>query len=319
MTEGWYWLHELEAAKRAGLIDKIDWLQWRAYVPCDCPKPLRSLEDWYQKRLQVGKNTPSGFALKLMYNSCYGKFAQSIGAPKYANPVYASLITAGCRCMILDAIATHQDGGDSVLMVATDGIYFTAPHHSIVPDPVALGHWTLTERENLMLFKPGTYWDDSARTKLRDGELEKIKFKSRGVNMGALAKAILQLDDQFAAMKPGDPWPSLPVRIPFQVISPQQALARNKWYLCGAVSNTKTINISADPSSKRVADRPGWSEPLPMHNPIRSAPYTETFGDETLESLVVDRPLTDNLHPDGQLVMQLSEIFLGDKVDIRAI
>jgi len=56
-----------------------------------------------------------------------------------------------------------------------------------------------------------------------------------------------------------------------------------------------------------------------MYNPIRSAPYTETFGDETLESLVVDRPLTDNLHPDGQLVMQLSEIFLGDKVDIRAI
>jgi hypothetical protein len=67
MTEGWYWLHELEAAKRAGLIDKIDWLQWRAYVPCDCPKPLRSLEDWYQKRLQVGKNTPSGFALKCVH------------------------------------------------------------------------------------------------------------------------------------------------------------------------------------------------------------------------------------------------------------
>jgi hypothetical protein len=56
-----------------------------------------------------------------------------------------------------------------------------------------------------------------------------------------------------------------------------------------------------------------------MYKPIRSAPYTETFGDETLESLLVDRPLTDNLHPDGQLVMQLSEIFIGDKVDIGTI
>jgi hypothetical protein len=319
MTEGWYWLHELEAAKRAGLIDTIDWHQWHAYVPCDCPKPLHSLEDMYLKRLQVGKNTPSGIALKLMYNSCYGKFAQSIGAPKYANPVYASLITAGCRCLILDAIATHQDGAESVLMVATDGIYFTAPHHIIDPDPVALGCWTLTERENLMLFKPGTYWDDDVRAKLRAGDLEKIKFKSRGVNMAALARGLLDLDEQFAAMKPGDKWPSLPVTIPFQVISPQQALARNKWHLCGSVSNTRTINISADPSSKRVADQPGWSRPPLMHNPIRSAPYTETFGDETLESLLVDRPLTDNLHPDGQLVMQLSELFLGDKVDVGAI
>jgi hypothetical protein len=121
LTEGWYWLHELEAAKRAGLIRTIDWNAWRAYVPCDCPKPLRSLADLYQKRLEVGKDTPSGIALKLMYNSCYGKMAQSVGQPKYANAVYASLITAGCRCMILDAIASHPLRTEAVLMIATDG------------------------------------------------------------------------------------------------------------------------------------------------------------------------------------------------------
>jgi hypothetical protein len=69
ITEGWYWLHEREAAKRAGLITTIDWHAWRVYVPCDCAKPLRSLAELYQKRLEVGKDTPSGIALKLMYNA----------------------------------------------------------------------------------------------------------------------------------------------------------------------------------------------------------------------------------------------------------
>ena len=39
----------------------------------------------------------------------------------------------------------------------------------------------------------------------------------------ALGKAILKLDDMFANMKPGDLWPSLPIKIPFQVTSPQLA------------------------------------------------------------------------------------------------
>ena len=56
-----------------------------------------------------------------------------------------------------------------------------------------------------------------------------------------------------------------------------------------------------------------------MHNPTRSAPYTGTFGDDTLDGLLVDRPLTDNLHPDGQLIMQLSEIFLGEKLAVMPI
>jgi hypothetical protein len=95
--------------------------------------------------------------------------------------------------------------------------------------------------------------------------------------MEALGKAILKLDDMFAGKKSGDPWPSLPINIPFQVISPQLALARGKWGLCGAVSNTRTIAIDADPSSKRVADGPGWSAPYLMGKPVRSTPYDHAF------------------------------------------
>jgi hypothetical protein len=321
MTEGWYWLHELEAAKRAGLIKTIDYSMWRAYIPCDCPKTLRLFEDMYQRRLDVGKNTSSGVALKLTYNSGYGKMAQSIGEPKYANAVYASLITAGCRCMILDAIATHPDGADAVLMIATDGIFFTAPHPDL-PISNRLGEWEMKEHENLMLFKPGTYWDDDTRTRARNGEWGDIKFKSRGVNMEALGKVILELDDMF---QPNDDWrwPSLPIKIPFQVISPQQALARNKWHLCGAVSNAHTIEISADPSSKRVANGPGWSAPHMTGDTLRSTPYNAAFGDETAASLLLasnyKQAMNIKLHPDGFLVHQLAEVFFGGKTDAGVI
>ena len=53
--------------------------------------------------------------------------------------------------------------------------------------------------------------------------------------------------------------------------------------------------------------------------PHPKRPIHGTFGDDTLDGLLVDRPLTDNLHPDGQLIMQLSEIFLGEKLDVMPI
>jgi hypothetical protein len=317
MTQGWYWLHELRAANRAGLIAEIDFMQWHAYIPGDCPPPLRSLAEMYQKRLVVGKNTPNGKALKLQYNSCYGKCAQSVGSPKFANFVYASLTTAGCRCMILDAIATHPQGADAVLMIATDGIYFTAPHPGLTPSD-KLGDWEMKVRNNMNLFKPGTYWDDVARAKARAGAWGDIKLKSRGVNLTALSKQILALDAAFAAMQPGGDWPSLSIEIPFQVISPQVALARGKWNQCGAVSNTHTIAIKGDPTMKRLATGPGWSRPHLMGATHRCTPYKAGFRDETAEGLALasDSSLVmqDNLHPDGSASAQLNEVWQSDNI-----
>jgi hypothetical protein len=118
-------------------------------------------------------------------------------------------------------------------------------------------------------------------------------------------------------------WPSLPIKIPFQVISPQQALARNKWYLCGAVSNAHTIRIAADPSSKRVANSPGWSAPRMTGDTLRSTPYNAAFGDETAASLLLasnyKQAMNMNLHPDGFLVHQLAEVFFGGKTNAGVI
>jgi len=66
--KGWYWQHELDAAKRAGLIDDITYYSWHEYQPCKHRPPLRALAGLYEGRKAVGKNTARGKAYKLVYN-----------------------------------------------------------------------------------------------------------------------------------------------------------------------------------------------------------------------------------------------------------
>ena len=61
-TTGWYWLHELRAAERAGCVGKVTYHEWVHYDPCDCPSPLAELKDLYQERLRQNKDSPLGRA-----------------------------------------------------------------------------------------------------------------------------------------------------------------------------------------------------------------------------------------------------------------
>jgi hypothetical protein len=149
VTGGWFWQHEIEAATRAGLIDRVRTDQGWTYRPCDCPCPIEGIADLYKYRVGVGKTSPAGKAAKLVMNSVYGKFAQGVGARPFGNYLYASLITAGCRTQILDAIATHPGGTAAVVMVATDAVFFTSPHPTLPLSESALGRWTMTTRRKL--------------------------------------------------------------------------------------------------------------------------------------------------------------------------
>jgi hypothetical protein len=71
-VKGWYWQHEIDAARRAGLISDVLYYEWYEYAPCSHKPPLRALAGLYEGRQQVGKNTPQGKAYKLVYNSVYG-------------------------------------------------------------------------------------------------------------------------------------------------------------------------------------------------------------------------------------------------------
>jgi hypothetical protein len=304
ITAGWYWYEELQAAQRAGLIDFIQCDRWIHYDPCSCRPPVSTLTELYQRRLEVGKNTPEGIAMKLIYNSMYGKFAQSIGMPKYANPIYASLITSGCRTMILDAIATHPLKSAAVTMIATDGIYFTEPHPTLNVDGEKLGAWDRGDKHNLTQFQPGLYWDDKARHAIAEGETPKLK--SRGVNGLHLAPHIERIDHEFAVYDGQSVWPTVTLPIPFTVTSARLALARGKWDTCGAIhtgdhrpdcqptckQGSKTI--TADPSPKRAVaelrrDGDRWRT-APYHYPRHwdvmtpieeSHPYIPKNRDET--------------------------------------
>jgi len=282
-TEGWFWWDELQAARRAGLIkaldnrDKTEYGQriqkWVQYVPCDCPPPMANIAGLYQKRLDVGKTSPLGKAAKLVYNSGYGKFAQSEGLnPVFGNAIYASLITSGCRRMILDAIATHPYGKADVAMVATDAVYFLHPHPSL-PVSSKLGEWDYKERRNLTLFKPGVYWDDKVRQRIADGE--NPNFKARGFKASDFVTALGRIDSEFAAWddisddeiqrlnrsemvlpgmmgKTSWHWPSVKFIPSFVMTTALQALMRNKWEMAGAVQHGTELEQNSDPFTKRT-------------------------------------------------------------------
>lgn len=319
-TEGWMWQHELTASRRAGLIDRVKWHEWWEYTLCDCAPPFRAIGPLYRQRIEIGKDSPQGKGMKLVYNSTYGKTAQSIGKPIFGNAVYASLITAGCRTMILDAIATHPLRSNGVVMVATDGVYFTEPHPTLHVDKTKLGAWGMKTKLNLSLLKPGVYWDDQARADIAEGG--RLDVKSRGINVKELAKVIGDIDEQWVQFGdvPNnrwgdvDVWPTFDLDVPFSVISPKQALNRNRWELCGTITHHTTVTQSACPTSKRAPIPPTNIDDLPLSPTFRtspwqvgkdvipSEPYEAGFGLE-IEATFAGLPEI----PEGDLMILLSE------------
>ncbi|MEQ1651982.1 MAG: hypothetical protein ABL897_05805 [Hyphomicrobium sp.] len=293
-TSGWFWKTELDAAARAGLVCEVQAHEAYVYHACSCPPPVRDLRASFLERLKVGKKTPLGRSIKLKDNSVYGKMAQSVGLPKYANPFYAGLTTSGTRTMICDAIASHPKGASDVLMIATDGIYFRSQHPTLSEQEIALGNWEETRKRNLSIFLPGIYWDDASRERRGDTAL---KLKSRGVSARDLIQRLDDLDGKFDAMLGDIPWrmfegdvsddwwAKLSLPIGFSMVSPKQALQRGDWSLAGRVTQGGEREIWAHPRVKRElviqssAEYP-YVRSTPPHNYAltSSVPYSKDFG-----------------------------------------
>jgi len=324
-TEGWYWQHEIDGARRAGLIADIAYYEWWEYGPCKHAAPLRSLSGLYEGRLRIGKDTPEGKAYKLVYNSVYGKLAQSLGDPVYANPVYASLITSGCRTYILDAIATHPDKAAAVAMIATDGVYFMTPHPELNKRVSnAMGDWSRETKHDLTLFKPGVYWDNHSRELINAGKAP--KFKARGINAQDFAKSIADVDNMFDSWSvdqlPDVSWPVVTFRSRFSQVSVLQALQwtegtkqpglqEGKYRrLAGQVMNGKALeqnacpDVKRNPRSLRLDDYWGvWrTEPWDHRGWPPSTPYERRFGVD-LEMNAWNEYAT----PDGSVMLSFRE------------
>ncbi len=285
VTEGWYWKHEIEAAYAANLCyDHALIESWSFVQKCECQPPLRQVAELYEMRRSIGKDTAIGRAAKLVYNSIYGKFAQSAGQPRWANPIYASLITAGCRTAILHAISTHPGGALQVSMVATDSVLFDSVHPGLAISD-QLGEWSMKPLHNALLFAPGIYWDDVARERINSGQ--SVSLKSRGVRGTDIAAMVHEIDWKFNLWEPKQQWPSVSVPIQFNMISCEQALAWGKWPVAGIVRDNTHREMSADPHDKRASifhdDRGWYSIPYPKWHPLESTPYARRFG-EALEA-----------------------------------
>ena len=333
-VHGWYGQHEIDASIHAGLVDRIEYQEWIEHHPCTHPRPLAMISELYEERLAVGKHTPHGKSLKLTFNSAYGKFAQSVGDPVFGNPVYASLVTSGCRTLVLEAIATHPDRTRAVSMVATDGVYFLTPHPGIDAEierqggkDTRLGWWGKEEKVNLTQFKPGVYWDDKTRADIEAGISP--RFKSRGVNARYFSASIREIDEKFGKWDENgtfvserfdsnpvrNEWPTAQFQAGFMQTSVKQALAMTETSkneakykaLAGKVTSGKTLRQDSEPSVKRCPelyydDKYGvWrSRPWDHLEWPESTPYDKRFGAE-------EDMWDESVTPDGPVSMGIRE------------
>lgn len=218
---GVYWSTEIEAAERAG--SSVDFSTgWEYETHCEC-KPFDFIDDYYQKRLALGKSA-KGYVLKLAGNSLYGKLAQSIGYAPWANPVWAGIITAGCRAMLIDAYSQDPDG---TYMLATDGIFCSKQLD--LPVSKELGEWDLTvhKKDSVFIVQPGIYFT---------GE----DIKTRGVEHVRIEKMRGVFEMQFYGYLDNPKGQHYGVKVPVvNFISAPLALARNRWETAGRWEETE--------------------------------------------------------------------------------
>lgn len=219
---------------------------------CEC-QPFAFLLDVFAERLRVGKDTGAGKILKLGPNSVYGKLAQTVGSGQYASRLWAGMITSGTRAQVLQQMAIHKRL-DSVLMVATDGVFSTEPHDV---GPVQLGGWERTDHaQGMTLVRPGIYWTGAG------------KLRARGLGRDSLDDARDKLAD---ALDSGAQRVVLAPRTAFggarlTVYSTSGGeLRRSPHY--GQWHSIPT-RVSLAPAPKRTAD---WSPPLLRG--VESTPY----------------------------------------------
>jgi hypothetical protein len=283
--KGWYWNFEIEAAKHQTFSVEECWQYERR---CDCV-PLEFVEDVYEERLRIGKDS-SGHILKLLLNSLYGKCAQSVGKPKYANPIWASFITAVCRSMVQEFI--HRSPlcakgrcGTDVVMVATDSVSTWTPREDMA-DSRELGSWSVElHPDGMLLVQPGLYFGSSGK-----------RAKTRGVPLSAMEgkegefKAAFERMCQTRTMEDGDVY--VPQRM---FVGIRYALHRRNLKLLGQwiefgeekADGKKGKRISFDWKTKRRSDyaaMPGLGQTYVQTFPkigdidVCTTPYSKDIG-----------------------------------------
>lgn len=270
---GVYWSVELDAAVAAGtrITAAGTWFEYVKGRVCDC-SPFGFVPELYAQRRALGGKR--GKILKLGLNSLYGKMAQSIGTPAYANPLHAGLITATTRAQLIDAYRDHQD---DVIMLATDAVYATCELPGL-DQGTELGRWehaVLTD--GVFVIMPGVYFaGNGARSKTRgisaplfDANRDKFReaFTRLWLTRAVAGTQVKLTAPAFTSLKLAYAWGN-----------PQAA---------GQWPETPRM-ISFDWTRKRdstvIRDPAGFYRTLPRYGGVPSVPYGKVIGGVQRES-----------------------------------
>lgn len=262
---GWYWGVESSRASHQTFNPETCYV-----LQSTCQhKTFSYMEAVYAERIKLGK-TSKGRVLKLFMNSHYGKAAQSVGAAPYANPVYASLITALTRAKLYEAL--HPAGWcycNDTLMLATDGIFTTRPLPHL-PLTNKLGEWECVEHPEIFIIQPGLYLLGDASPKTRG--LPRQAVVTQETDFRAAYNTLIKTDRLD------------PVKVSLtNFIGLRQAYHRNKPELAGTWQNL-VKEIGLDWSTKRDTNNVWWhgdvmrTQPKDIPGYPKTVPYTKIIG-----------------------------------------
>lgn len=158
--EGWYHASEVRAAMRLfeGQIVVERTISIVPHCPPECSgNPFGFIPRYYAYRNTLKqRGSQAQLTIKLGLNSLYGKTAQGVGfgdkKPPFQSYLYAGMITAGTRAMLLDAIGQNPD---RIIWTATDGIASTVPLN--LDEGGDLGEWEGYYADWVFCVQPGVY------------------------------------------------------------------------------------------------------------------------------------------------------------------
>jgi len=171
---GWYHASEVRSALR--LFGDSITIERSIVLHPSCPgvckgTPFGFVPEYFEyRRWLKSQGSQAQLTIKLGLNSLYGKTAQGVGfgekKPPFQSYLYAGMITAGTRAMLLDAIAQSPE---SIIWTATDGI--ASKVQLRLPEGEQLGEWEYTHADWVFCVQPGVY------QVCKDG---KVETRSRG-------------------------------------------------------------------------------------------------------------------------------------------
>jgi hypothetical protein len=152
--EGIYWFPEVNEALRVFGKRKIKVIEGWIFEP-ERELIFTWIEDQFQKRAEfLREGNSAEHAMKLAYNSYYGKTAQHIGVkPPYLNYFWSGWITSSTRAKMM-RLASQKP--ESVIAFATDAVY-SSERLAEFRSEKNLGEWEVKELVWLFFLKSGLY------------------------------------------------------------------------------------------------------------------------------------------------------------------